>query len=91
VNSSDQILLLATKYLISVFITTMKKLLLIIGLLVIGTQVFSQGKDKHALLVNEAEKKAINLMRPVDLSQQIIDAIKFPADFSTNARKVDST
>lgn len=61
----------------------MKKILAIIGLLALSTQAFSQTKEKQQLLVNEAEKKAVNLMKPIDFSQQIIDAIKFPSDFST--------
>ncbi len=61
----------------------MKKLITIIGLLALSTQAFSQTKEKQQLLVNEAEKKAVNLMKPIDFSQQIIDQIKFPADFAS--------
>jgi large repetitive protein len=50
---------------------------------VLSTQAFSQTKDKHALLINDAEKRALHLMKPIDFSQQIIDAIKFPDDFTT--------
>lgn len=58
----------------------MKTFIYIIGLLLICLGVSAQTNEKPASLIHEAEKKAINLIKPIDFSQQILDKVNFPID-----------